>query len=86
MPHCPTLISPSPSARSEYRHWLGGSLAPDWTRPPVGVELFSHVGDVGNATTFDDFEVITLHGLPEYAGVEAELAALLLSVAQSSGE
>ncbi len=71
---------------SEYRHWLGGALAPDWTRPPVGVELYTHEGDAGNATTFDDFEVVNLAGLPEYAGVQAELAALLLSVAQGAGE
>ena len=70
---------------SEYRHWLGDALAPDWSRAPVGTELFSHVGDEGNATTFDDFEVANLAGLPQYAGVQAELAALLLSVAQGAG-
>lgn len=62
---------------TEYRNWNGTALAPVWSLPPVGVELFSHAGDEGNATTYDDFEVVNEHGDPALAAVEAELAALL---------
>ena len=62
---------------SEWRVWNGSALKPDWTRPPVGVELYSHVGDVGNSSSFDDFEVRNLHGDPAYAAIETALSALL---------
>jgi len=64
---------------SEWRAWDGAALAPVWAAPPVGVELYSHAGDAGNITTYDDFEVVNQHGDPALAGVEAELAALLRS-------
>jgi len=61
---------------SEWRWWLP-SLSPDWARSPVGVELYTHEGDEGDITTYDEFEVSNLAGQPQFAEVEAALSAQL---------
>ena len=70
---------------NEWRLWNGSALAPDWTRPPVGVELYAHAGNVGNASSFDEFEVVNEAGAPALAEIQAALAELLRNISAVFG-
>jgi arylsulfatase A-like enzyme len=67
---------------TEYRWWLP-NLSPDWERSPVGIELFSHEGDLGDIDTYDTFEVVNLAGMEEYVEVEAALSLQLSNAYKS---
>jgi hypothetical protein len=62
---------------TQWSKWDGEKLQPIW-EDPVGIELYTHVGDDGMApAAFDDFENVNLHGNPAYAAQEAMLLARL---------
>jgi iduronate 2-sulfatase len=64
---------------TEWRVWNGSALAPDWTAPLVGVELYNHTGDT--EATFDGpWEQVNVAGAPGTAEVQAALAAQLAAV------
>lgn len=62
---------------TQWSKWDGVNLQPLWDEP-VGIELYTHVGDDGMApAAFDNFENVNLHGNPEYAEIEVALLARL---------
>lgn len=64
---------------TEWVRWNGTALAPHLDSKPVGVELYSHLGDDG--TSFDGpYEASNLAGLPKYAETVKKLAGLLRDV------
>jgi hypothetical protein len=55
---------------TQWLKWDGANLLPMWNES-VGVELYSHVGDVGMApAAFDDFENVNLAGDSSWSAVE----------------
>jgi len=62
---------------TQWSPWDGDNLEAKWDEP-VGIELYTHVGDDGMApAAFDDYENVNLHGLPAWHDVEVELLARL---------
>ena len=55
-------------------HWDRANLVGDFSRPPVGVELYDHRGDT--EADFDAFENVNLAGQPRYKDVEAQHYAM----------
>lgn len=56
---------------TQWSRWDGDSLSARWDEP-VGIELYSHVGDTGVArAAFDSYENVNLAGNPAYAEQQA---------------
>lgn len=53
--------------------WDGTKLAGDFSRPPIGVELYAHTGDDG--TDFDSFENVNVATDPENQAIVADMHA-----------
>lgn len=61
---------------TEWPLWNGSALAPDWSAPLIGVELYNHSGDDG--TSFDSAaEVVNRADDPALAPLRAQLSAQL---------
>merc|ERR1711879_711725 len=58
-------------------HWDGKQLVGDFSKPPVGVELYSHAGD--KESDFDAFENANLASDSHYADVVAQHHALAVA-------
>ena len=64
---------------TEWRHWNNITLSPDWTKDPVGIELYDHTDD--DSSTFDgSYEQFNLAGLPQYKTIQQQLATQLQTV------
>ena len=58
-------------------HWDGAKLQGDFTRPPIGIELYDHTAD--EETDFDAFENVNLALEPE----QRENVAMLYAMAKA---
>ena len=64
---------------TEWRYWNYTLLTPDWSKDPIGIELYNHQDD--NGTTFDgNYEQFNLAGLPQYQTIQQQLATQLQTV------
>ena len=58
-------------------HWDSINLKGDFAKPPVGIELYPHTGDLGNS--MDAFENVNLANNATYAAVQAAMHALAVA-------
>lgn len=57
--------------------WDSNREAARWDVPPLGVELYPHANDTGNAVSYDTLEHISLAGDPQYTAIVLQLTAKL---------